>query len=174
MVECFPQWLQLGHPPHSKPLGRRVRFRPESGAEYQVIQRYLSECSRTDSTVGWFCCASSEELPTKVGVKMVEAPRDTFPKNIVEDFRRMEFPATYARAILRGRFRPGIQFHLKLNHLKRNELYRLYDVNEVLNIILDITIEAWHGKSGPSQCHCCQGFGHASDTCAACAFREST
>lgn len=53
----------------------------------------------------WYCFAPQEELPTKVEIWGL--PKDIPPEEIVEAFKEMGFPATYARPIPPKRFRPG-------------------------------------------------------------------
>lgn len=89
-------------------ISRSVEGCSDSIAEYRVVQRYLTKCNRMDPTIVWYYYAPPKERLTKVGIRGL--PRDTLPDNIVADFQRMGFVATYARAIPLRRFRPGTIF----------------------------------------------------------------
>ncbi|CAH2037628.1 unnamed protein product, partial [Iphiclides podalirius] len=54
----------------------------------------------------------------------------------------------------------AILFHLKIDHLGKGDLGKLYAISEVLKMP-GITIEAWHIRKGQVKYHWCQSFGHS-------------
>lgn len=170
MVEALPNWTRhiaairerLGRVPSVRPLGRGFRFLPASVNEYRVVQAYLTEASSADSGIKWYCYALAEEIPSRVAIKGL--PPDTDAALVVEALKEKGFPARYARCILAKRGRPSCVFFVTLDHLSKEDLARVYTVNEILSMP-GVSIEGWRTARGPAQCHRCQAFGHASTNC---------
>ncbi|KAA5655425.1 hypothetical protein F3G60_34530, partial [Pseudomonas aeruginosa] len=110
----------------------------------------------------WYCDALTGEIPTKVAVRGL--PADTDAAEITDALKELGFPARHARCIRSQRGRPGCVFHVALDHLSKDDLARLYAVNELL-YLPGVTVEGWRPIRGPAQCHRCQAFGHASNNC---------
>ncbi|XP_062527934.1 uncharacterized protein LOC134200034 [Bombyx mori] len=138
MVEALPNWSRhmaairerLGRAPSVRPFGAGFRFLPTSVEEYRAVQAYLSEASARDGTIKWYCYALTGEIPTKVAVRGL--PADTDAAEVTDALKELGFPARHARCIRSQRGRPGCVFHVALDHLSKDDLARLYAVNELL------------------------------------------
>ncbi|XP_062531072.1 nascent polypeptide-associated complex subunit alpha, muscle-specific form-like [Bombyx mori] len=69
-------------------------------------------------------------MPSKVAVRGL--PADTDTADVTNALKELGFPARYARCIRSKRGRPGSVFHVALDHLSKDELARLYSVNELM------------------------------------------
>ncbi|CAH2100757.1 unnamed protein product [Euphydryas editha] len=169
-AECLPNWTRhfenirqrLGHAPNARPLGKGVRFLPGSIEEFRVVQRYLSEAMKQDSSISWFCYSPEADLPSKVAIRGL--PFDTPPEEVLAALQELGFPAERARCIPPSKGRHGCTYFVQLAHLRAEELTQLYAVTELLSMP-GLIVEAWRGNKAPPQCHRCQAFGHSSANC---------
>ncbi|CAH2094955.1 unnamed protein product, partial [Euphydryas editha] len=170
VVECLPNWTKhfkalkekLGHIPNARPFGKGVRFLSKTEEEFRKVQSYLVSAAAKDPAISWYCYSPTNELPTKAALRGL--PADTPPEEIVKALQEHGFPAQRARPIPPKKGRPGCLFYIQLAHLPQEELAKLYAIEELLNMP-GLILEAWRGRTGPSQCHRCQAFGHSSANC---------
>lgn len=167
VVERLPNWPHhlselkkiLGRPAYARPFGRDIRFVPEDGDEYRVVQRYLDELQKSED-VAWHSYTVPADLPLKVAIRGL--PFDTPLDALKEEFLRLGFTSEYIRSIRAQGDRPGC---LLYGAFTRNSGWQnIYSVTELLNVP-GIIIEAWRGRRRPAQCHRCQKFRHSSHLC---------
>lgn len=170
VAEKLPNWPQhfkliseeLGHLPNARPFGDGVRFLPKTPLEFRVIQRHLTEASKQDSGIHWYCFSVPQELPTKVALRGLPTSTDEDAiKTALED---KGFEVTHVRRIPFARGRPGCIYHVQLKHLSQERLQELYNTTEFL-YMAGVKFEGWRGSGGVAQCHRCQAFGHSSHNC---------
>ncbi|KAL0901052.1 hypothetical protein ABMA27_006377 [Loxostege sticticalis] len=170
VVECLPDWVShferlhklLGHAPNARPYKAGVRFLPHSEAEFRIVQRYLVDLTRKDSSVQWHCYSPTHERPTKVAV--LGLPSITPVADIKTALEDLGFTVEHVRHIPPRRDRAGCVHHVVLSRLTEEEQSRLYAIDELL-YMPGVKVVAWRGRQGPSQCHRCQAFGHSSANC---------
>ncbi|KAL0851468.1 hypothetical protein ABMA28_007265 [Loxostege sticticalis] len=170
VVECLPDWVShfgrlhnlLGHAPNARPYKAGVRFLPHSEAEFRIVQRYLVDLTREDSSVQWHCYSPTHERPTKVAV--LGLPSITPVADIQTALENLGFKVEHVRHIPPRRDRAGCVHHVVLSRLTEEEQSRLYAIDELL-YMPGVKVVAWRGRQGPSQCHRCQAFGHSSANC---------
>ncbi|KAL0860960.1 hypothetical protein ABMA27_009491 [Loxostege sticticalis] len=170
VVECLPDWVAhfgrlhrlLGHAPNARPYKAGVRFLPHSETEFRIVQRYLVDLTREDSSVQWHCYSPTHERPTKVAV--LGLPSITPVADIKTALEDLGFTVEHVRHIPPRRDRAGCVHHVVLSRLTEEEQSRLYAIDELL-YMPGVKVVAWRGRQGPSQCHRCQAFGHSSANC---------
>ncbi|KAL0819970.1 hypothetical protein ABMA28_007967 [Loxostege sticticalis] len=170
VVECLPDWVAhfgrlhrlLGHAPNARPYKAGVRFLPHSESEFRIVQRYLVDLTREDSSVQWHCYSPTHERPTKVAV--LGLPSITPVADIKTALEDLGFSVEHVRHIPPRRDRAGCVHHVVLSRLTEEEQSRLYAIDELL-YMPGVKVVAWRGRQGPSQCHRCQAFGHSSANC---------
>lgn len=170
VVECLPNWMRhfenlrrvLGHAPSARPLGRGVRFLPQTEEEFRAVQRYLTEEAERDKAISFYCYSIDSERPTKVAIRGL--PYETPVEEVVAALQRLGFPAESARALPPAKGKHGCLYFVQLAHMSQELLAALYATTEIL-CMPGVTVEAWRGGSRPPQCHRCQLVGHASTNC---------
>ncbi|CAH2093857.1 unnamed protein product [Euphydryas editha] len=122
ITECILNWTPfqhykatLWHAPNARPLGKVVRFLPESVEEFQVVQNYLAEPMKQDSSISWYCYSPEADLPSKVSIRGL--PFDKAPEEMLAALQEPGFPAERAKGIPPTKGRHGCNYFEQLVHL---------------------------------------------------------
>lgn len=145
VVERLPNWpthfktlkQRLGHPPNASPFKEGIRFLAKTDAEFRVVQRYLIECSATE-TIHWHCYTLESEKPSKILIRGL--PKDTSIEDIKESLTEKGLTVLSARMIPSMRGRQGCVYHVTLAKMSDIELQKLYSLTELMDM-QNLTIE---------------------------------
>ncbi|VVC92579.1 unnamed protein product [Leptidea sinapis] len=147
---------KLNRPPNGRPYKNGFRFLPDDETEYRMLQAYFSDLEK-ETGLEWHSYSPPEEINVKVAIRGL--PTETSTEEITEALNAKQFDVEHIKNIKGTQGRPGSIFYVPLR--KTQNIQSIYGVTELLNM-LGITIEAWRGKKGPSQCRRCQKFRHSS------------
>lgn len=131
--------------------GKSIRFRFSEPDEYRKAVKLLD-----GKSVEYHSFPMKDEKEGKYVVRGL--PMSSSPEVLSLAVRRLGFEPKHVTQL-----RPnGKPVPLFLVYLPRQDR-AILDVTQIRG--LDVTIEVFRGRSGPPQCHRCQGFGHHSQHC---------